>query len=46
LQIDFEAALWRIPWSRMKTGEQHLVPLSRQALALLEDLKSVTGNLH
>jgi integrase len=24
-------------------GEQHLVPLSRQALALLEDLKSITG---
>jgi len=25
-------------------GEQHLVPLSRQALALLEDLKSITGS--
>jgi integrase len=43
-QVDFAAALWRIPWSRMKMGEQHLVPLSRQAVALLEDLKSVTGN--
>jgi integrase len=43
-QVDFAAALWRIPWSRMKMGEQHLVPLSRQALALLEDLKSITGN--
>jgi len=43
-QIDFDAALWRIPWSRMKMGEQHLVPLSRQALVLLEDLKSITGN--
>jgi integrase len=43
-QIDFDAALWRIPWSRMKMGEQHLVPLSRQALALLEDLKSIAGN--
>ena len=43
-QIDLQAALWRIPWSRMKMGEQHLVPLSRQALALLEDLKSITGN--
>jgi integrase len=28
----------------MKMGEQHLVPLSRQALALLEDLRSITGN--
>ncbi len=43
-QIDFDAALRRIPWTRMKMGEQHLVPLSRQALALLEDLKSITGN--
>jgi len=43
-QIDFDAALWRIPWSRMKMGEQHLVPLSRQALSLLEDLKTITGN--
>jgi hypothetical protein len=33
-QIDFEGALWRIPWSRMKLGEQHLIPLSRQASAL------------
>jgi len=43
-QIDFDAALWRTPWSRMKMGEQHLVPLSRQALALMEDLESITGN--
>jgi hypothetical protein len=28
----------------MKMGEQHLVPLSQQALTLLEDLKSITGN--
>ena len=43
-QVDFAAALWRIPWSRMKMGEQHLVPLSRQVLTLLEDLKTITGN--
>jgi len=42
-QVDFEGALWRIPWSRMKMGEQHIVPLSKQALALLKDLKSITG---
>jgi integrase len=42
-QIDFKGALWRIPWSRMKMGEQHLIPLSTQASALLEDLQSITG---
>jgi len=42
-QIDFKGALWRIPWSRMKMGEQHLIPLSRQASALLKDLQAITG---
>jgi integrase len=42
-QIDFEGALWRIPWSRMKMGEQHLIPLSRQAATLLKDLHTITG---
>jgi integrase len=40
-QIDFKGALWRIPWSRMKLGEQHLIPLSRQASALLKDLQEL-----
>jgi hypothetical protein len=31
-EIDLEAAEWRIPASKMKAREQHLVPLSRQAL--------------
>lgn len=42
-QIDIDGALWRIPWSRMKMGEQHLIPLSRQASALLKDLQAITG---
>jgi integrase len=42
-QIDFKGALWRIPWSRMKMGEQHLIPLSTQASALLKDLQNITG---
>ena len=42
-EFDFDAKEWRIPGNRMKMGEQHLVPLSYQVLALLEDLKQVTG---
>ncbi len=35
---------WRIPASKMKMKEQHLVPLSRQALAVLEELRPLTGS--
>jgi len=35
---------WRIPAARMKMGEQHLVPLSRQAVAILEELQAITGD--
>jgi hypothetical protein len=34
---------WRIPGSRMKMGEQHIVPLSRQALAILGELVVSSG---
>lgn len=34
---------WRIPATRMKMGEQHLVPLSRQALLVLRELYAITG---
>lgn len=34
---------WRIPAARMKMGEQHLVPLARQAVAILRELHAVTG---
>jgi len=38
-EFDLEAALWRIPAHRMKMREQHLVPLSRQAIAILKELQ-------
>lgn len=42
--IDFEAAEWRYTASKTKT--EHLVPLSRQALAVLrDDLLPLTGHL-
>jgi integrase len=43
-EFDFANAEWRIPAERMKMAEQHIVPLSRQALELFEDLHKVTGN--
>ena len=34
---------WRIPAERMKMREQHIVPLSRQAVAILRELHAVSG---
>jgi integrase len=39
--IDLDAAEWRFTVSKTKT--QHIVPLSRQALAILTELKPLTG---
>jgi len=42
-EINEEAAEWRIPAHKMKMRTQHIVPLSKQALAVLEEIKPVTG---
>lgn len=42
-EFDLESAEWRIPASRMKMRETHIVPLSSQAVALLRELALVTG---
>ncbi|MBF0424675.1 MAG: integrase arm-type DNA-binding domain-containing protein [Magnetococcales bacterium] len=39
-EMDIEAALWTIPSTRMKTRSDHMVPLSRQALAILGVMRS------
>ena len=39
-EIIFERAVWSIPAERMKAGVRHEVPLSRQALAILAELKT------
>lgn len=41
-EIDLEAAVWRIPASRMKMNREHVVPLSRQALAILTEARGLT----
>lgn len=38
-EFDLANAEWRIPGQHMKMGEPHLVPLSRQALAILRELQ-------
>ena len=43
-EIDFENATWRIPAERMKLRVEHLVPLPKQALSLLQDIKIITGD--
>jgi integrase len=42
-EFDLEAAEWRIPGERMKMDDPHIVPLPRQAIALLEELKMFTS---
>lgn len=42
-EIDFQSAEWRVPVERMKSDRQHIVPLSRQALAILRDLHPKTS---
>lgn len=43
-EFDLEAGEWRIPAARMKMREQHIVPLSAQALEILKALQALTGD--
>ncbi len=43
-EVDLKNAIWRIPAARMKKRKEHLVPLSRQAVELLESMKNFTGH--
>lgn len=42
-EINFNTLEWRIPASRMKMNEMHIVPLAKQPLALLKKLHDLTG---
>lgn len=42
-EFDLDKALWTIPAERMKRRREHLVPLPRQAVELLRDLRNLTG---
>ena len=43
-ELDGERPEWRIPGERMKMGELHIVPLARQAITLLRQLKEQGGD--
>ncbi|PJR34229.1 integrase [Escherichia coli O157:H7 str. TW14313] len=43
-EFDLDNAIWEIPAERMKMRRPHLVPLSSQAVDLLNELKIMTGN--
>lgn len=42
-EIDFDAAEWRIPGTKMKMGADHIVPLATQAVEVLAELQKLTG---
>lgn len=42
-EFNLDAGEWRIPGSKMKMGTDHIVPLSRQAVAVLRKLLPMTG---
>ena len=42
-EFDTEAAVWTIPAERMKMRTEHRVPLSRQALEVLEAMRPLSG---
>ena len=43
VEFDLEQGIWRIPAARMKMERDHIVPLSRQAVDLLQRIFAVTG---
>ncbi|AVD49049.1 DUF4102 domain-containing protein [Salmonella enterica subsp. enterica serovar Brancaster] len=43
-EIDLDAKLWTIPAERMKAKREHIVPLSSQALEILEVMKPISAH--
>ena len=43
-EFDFDAGEWKIPAAKMKMRLPHRVPLSRQAIAIVRDLRPITGH--
>jgi len=40
---EFDKDMWTIPANRMKAGQLHHVPLSKQTMAVLSELRELTG---
>jgi integrase len=43
-EFDLDNAVWSIPAEKMKMRRPHRVPLARQPLAILRELREITGN--
>lgn len=43
-EFDLDGQEWRIPGPKMKMRDEHIVPLSRQAVTLLRELHPLTGS--
>lgn len=43
-EIDFDSAQWTIPAERMKKGRSHTIPLTRQALEILEAMRPISSH--
>ena len=43
-EIDFDKAVWTIPIDKMKMRQPHAVPLSRQVIAILKEMRTVSGS--
>lgn len=43
-EIDFDAAEWRIPGHKMKMDNDHIVPLSKQAVEILLSIHPLSGH--
>jgi len=44
VEIQLDSAEWRIPAAKMKMKRDHIVPLSDQAIQILEEIKPLTSN--
>jgi integrase len=42
-EIDLKAKKWSIPEGRMKEGQPHTVPVSKQAVKILKEIRPITG---
>jgi integrase len=43
-EIDVENAVWTVPAQRMKMNREHRVPLSKRAMEVLEEARTLDGN--
>ena len=45
-EIDLKKRIWTIPAERMKTNKTHIVPLSKQAMKIINELKEYSESSH